>query len=253
MDWSSIKIRCSSIGALMTPPKDKEEKLRGELSVTAKKYLIKTFIKAKYDREKDIITPAMTKGITQEGEGIKMLSEFYGYPLEKNNTRFENAYLNGHPDVLNSFMYEWLHIHDTKLSEDIFTFFPNILEGLDDHHNGQLQGYMALTGAKTAEIDIILADASETAINDEKRKLLYRMNVVSEEDKEYQEAAAGVEINMIYPDIPLSEKILVFPVERDDEYIERIYKKVDKAREFLEWFENKHKNFNKIRSIGIYQ
>jgi len=250
MDWSNTKIRCSAIGMLMTEPKEVAAKKNGDLSKTAKSYLIKYYIQGRYDRKKEVLTPAMQKGITQEGEGIQMLSKFYGYELEKNNTLFENDYLCGHPDVLNPFMYDWLHIHDAKLSEDIWTFLPNVLEDIDAHHNGQLQGYMDLTGAKTAEIDYILADASETAINDEKRKLLYRMNLVSDESPEFKEAAATVEINMIYPDIPLSEKILVFPVKRDDEYIDRVYKKVEKAREFLQWFEEKHNNFNKVPIFG---
>lgn len=245
MDWSKIKIRCSAIGALMTEPKDVAAKKNGDLSKTAKSYLLECYIKSRYDREKRILTKAMQKGIVQEPEGIKMLGEFYQLPLEKNEKEFQNDYLTGHPDILNTFLYDWLHIHDTKLSEDIWTFMPNILDEIDAQHNGQLQGYMALTGAKTAEIDYILADASETAINDEKRRLLFSMGVATELDENYVEAAAEAEINMIYPDIPLPEKILVFPVERDDEYIERVYRKVEKAREFLQWFEEKHKNFNK--------
>ena len=73
----------------------------------------------------------------------------------------------------------------------------------------------------------------------EKKKLLYQMNVISEESPDYIDAAAGLEINMIYPDIPLEEKILIFRVERDEEVIERMKQKVEKAREFLENFEKK--------------
>jgi hypothetical protein len=251
MDWSNIKIRCSAIGAIMTEPKDAAAKKNGDLSKTAKTYLIQTYIKAKYDREKDITTKEMEKGITQECEGIKMLGEFYGLELEKNELEFSNEFLTGHPDVLNEKLYEYLHLHDTKLSWDIWTLLANVLDPLDAGYNGQMQGYMAITGARSAEVDYILTDASERLINDEKRKLLYRMDVATDLDPGYVEAAAGVEINMIYPDIPLSEKILIFTVERDDNYIERVYKKVEKCREFLAWFEEKHKNFNKTCSIGV--
>ena len=70
------------------------------------------------------------------------------------------------------------------------------------------------------------------------------MNVISEESPEYLEAAAGIEINLIYPDIPLESKILLFKVNKDDEMIEKIQQKVQKSREFLQEFSEKHKNFN---------
>lgn len=251
MDWSKTTIRCSAIGAIMSDPKDATAKKNGELSKTAKTFLINTYIKERYDREKDITTKEMDKGITQEEEGIKMLSDFYRIKLEKNKKPFKNEYLTGHPDVLNPFKHEWLHLHDTKLSWDIWTFLPNVLDTMSNDHHGQLQGYMALTGAKTAEIDYILADASESIITDEKYFLLRRLKCATEESPEFIEAAAGLEINMIYPDIQLEEKILVFPVERDDEYIEKVYRKVEKCREFLQWFEEKHKNFNKTLTFTV--
>lgn len=246
-DFSKTLIRCSAIGMLMTEPRDAAAKKNGDLSKTAKTYLAETYIKAKYDREKDITTKQMNKGITQEGDGISMLSMFYGEIFEKNEERFENDFICGHPDIIRP---DIGHIHDLKLSWDIWTFMDNLIEPLNSSYYGQIQGYMALTGAKSGEINYVLVDAAENLITDEKRKLLYRMNVVSEESPEYIEAAAGIEINMIYPDIPLSEKILVFPVERDDAYIEKVYEKVKKAREFLQWFEEKHKNFNKIPIFG---
>ena len=72
------------------------------------------------------------------------------------------------------------------------------------------------------------------------------MNVISEESPDYVEAAAGLEINMIYPDLPLNEKILLFPVSRDESVIEKIAQKVQKARQFLSEFEKMHTNFNNL-------
>ncbi len=242
MDWSNIKIRCSAIGMLMTEPVEKEAKLRGELSKTAKNDLVEAYIRGKYDREKDITTKQMQKGIEQEQQGIDMLSKFYDRKMEKNQERFENDFICGHPDIIRE---DIGHIHDVKLSWDIWTFLDNVIQPLNKHYFGQLQGYMALTGAKTGEINYVLVDADQKFIEDEKRKLLYRMNVVTDLDPNYIEAAAGVEVNMIYPDIPLSEKILTFQVERDEDYIQQVYKKVEKARDFMRWFEEKHIYFNK--------
>ena len=103
---------------------------------------------------------------------------------------------------------------------------------------------MWLTGCKKSAVAYVLSDCPQNLIDAEKKKIFYSMNVATEEAPEYVEAAAKCEINLIYPDIKLEEKILIFPVERDDEVIERMKLKVEKAREFLKEFEKRHKNFN---------
>jgi len=243
-DYTKTLIRCSCIGALMTEPKDAAAKKAGELSKTAQTYLIAKYVQERYGREKDITTKQMAKGIEGEQAGIDMLSEYCGQELTKNEVRFSNEYLDGTPDILTE-RDNGLYIIDTKLSWDIWTFLPNIMESLNKDYYGQIQGYFAITGAKSGEITYLLVDTPENIITDEKYRLLRRMNVISEEAPEYQEAAAQLEINMIYPDIPIAEKVLTFPVERDDEFIEKVYQKVEKAREFLEIFGEKHRNFNK--------
>ncbi len=237
-------IRASAFGQIMTNPRAKVDKEADGLSKTAKSYLFRTYIAEKYDREKDITTKHMAKGISQEGEGIKMLSEYYDKPFEKNQDRFSNEFITGHPDIISENDQNELHLHDIKLSWDIWTFLPNIIEPLNEHYYYQLQAYFWLTGAKTGEINYLLVDASEKLIQDEKYKLLRQMDVVSEESPEYIEAAAQVEINMIYPDIPIDEKVLTFPVERDDEVIEKMKTKVIKCREYLQEIAELHKSFN---------
>ena len=103
---------------------------------------------------------------------------------------------------------------------------------------------MALSGASTAWICYCLTSAPNSLVEDEKRKLLYRMNVVSDESPEYKLASLELDNDMIFEDIPINERILKFRVDRDDEMIENIYQKVRKAREFLADFELKHMNFN---------
>jgi hypothetical protein len=50
---------------------------------------------------------------------------------------------------------------------------------------------------------------------------------------------------MIYPDIPLEQRVLIFKVDRDDEVIDKIYEKIRKCRVFLQEFSLLHDNFNK--------
>ena len=50
---------------------------------------------------------------------------------------------------------------------------------------------------------------------------------------------------MIFDDIPPSERVLKFSVERDDKLIEQIYDRVEQARLFLLDFEKDHLFFTK--------
>jgi hypothetical protein len=71
------------------------------------------------------------------------------------------------------------------------------------------------------------------------------MDVVSEEDPDFKEAALQIELNMTFSDIPKEERVLIFRVERSETIISKIYERVEKAREFLAEFEEMHLNFNK--------
>jgi hypothetical protein len=247
--WDEVLIRSSAMGYLFVEPQAKADKEAGELSKTAKSYLINEYIRIKYGREKDILTPAMSKGIDAEEMAIKMLSRYTKKELIKNQSRISNQYITGLPDVfdgetLNGCDFLW----DIKTSWSLWTFLANVPDKLDPLYYYQLQSYMWLTGCKQAAIAYVLADAPQNLIEAEKKKLMYQMNVATEFNPEYVEAAAGIELNMIYPDIELSEKILIFPVERDEEVIEKMKAKVTKAREFLSEFEHKHLNFNQLKA-----
>ena len=245
-DFSKTLIRASASGYLFVEPKAKADKDNGELSQTCKTYLINSYIKEKYGREKDITTKQMAKGIDAEDDSIKMLSIHQNKELNKNQERISNDFITGLPDIYegNAIMgcdFIW----DVKTSYDIWTFLANVPDKLNPLYYYQLQAYMWLTGCSKSAIAYCLTDMPQHLIETERKKLLYQMNVISEESPEYIEAAAGMEINLIYPDIPIQEKVLIYPVDRDDDVIEKMQQKVGKARRFLIEFEEKHLNFNK--------
>lgn len=245
-DFSKTLIRSSAIGYLFVEPQAKAAKEAGELSKTAQSYLINTYVREKYDREQDVLTKEMAKGIDAEYESINMLSKYRGKILTKNEERLSNSFITGLPDVFEGdTILNCDFLWDIKTSWSIWTFLANVGDKLNPLYYYQLQAYMWLTGCKQSAVAYCLANAPQNLIDDEKKKLLYKMNVATELDPDYVNAAAGIEINMIYPDIPLQEKILIFPVERDDEVIEKMEQKVIKAREFLADFEYKHLNFYK--------
>lgn len=251
MNWNETLIRCSSLGNIMTEPKEKAAKEAGELSKTAKNYLKKVYAREKYGREQDIVTKQIQKGVEVEEESITLLSRVLKKMLKKNDVRLSNEYITGLPDIFEGESVEKAEsITDIKSSYDLFSFLPNIGEPLDRDYYYQLQGYMALSGAKRASIAYCLVNTPEHIIQGEKYKLFKAMNMISEESPEYLKEAAKIERSLIFDDIPKEERVLLFHVERDDEVIEKIYQKVQKAREFLKEFEQSHLEFNKTQQTA---
>jgi hypothetical protein len=245
MNWNEILIRCSSIGYLMTEPKEKAAKDAGELSKTAKTHLKSVYIQEKYGRQKDVVTKQMQKGIEVEEDSITLLSRVQKKMLYKNEERLYNDYITGLPDIFEGESIRYAtSITDIKSSYDLFTFMANVGEPLDSNYYYQLQGYMALSGATKAYIAYCLVNTPDHIINGEKYRLLKSMDVISDESPEYIKEALKIEKNMTFDDIPKEERVLIFLVERDEIAINKVYQKVIKAREYLADFELSHINFN---------
>lgn len=240
INWDEVLIRCSMLGVLFIEPKTKDAKLSGELSETAKTYLKQIYIEEKYGRRKEIVTKPMERGIECEDDSIKMKSQYENKPYTKNESRFSNEYVTGHPDIIDG-----AFVSDIKTCESIWTFHDKLDEPLPKLYYAQLQSYMWLTWAKSADITYCLPDSNEAMILDAQFKELKYGKYISEESPEFRLECAKIEKNMVYQDIPLEEKILVVKVERDEEFIAQIPSKVTKAREYLKEYEQKHLTFNK--------
>jgi hypothetical protein len=239
INFNETLIRASSVGYLMTEPVSKADKEAGLLSKTAQKHLLDVYITEKYGRKRDIQTKQMKKGVEVEGDSIEMLSKYLGNKLEKNEERFKNDFITGLPDIING-----NEIIDVKSSYDLWTFLGNIPDKLDSLYYAQLQSYMWLTGAIKGTIAYCLCNTPENIIQQEKYYLLKKMNVVSEESPEFVRESLKLEFNMKFDDIRLEEKILLFNIDRDEDFILKIQQKVAAARKFLLEIELKHLNFN---------
>ncbi len=280
-DFSKTLLRCSSIGSIMAngqgsfrPSDDDkilelqlkgslkpltanqskqldalyEKKKGGELlSESCKKYLIRTYALERYNRiSEEPVTKQMSKGILCEDNSIELFSFVENVYFEKNEKRVTNDFLSGTPDLyMGDDIYSSDLIVDIKSSWDISTFLKNIDGELNPSYYWQIQGYMAITGAKVGYIAYCLVNTPPEIINDEKRRLFYKMGVVTDENPEYKKEAAKIDRNMIFDDIPPEERVLRFTVERNQSDIDRIYEKVAKCRLFLAEFEKKHLFFTK--------
>lgn len=231
MSADNILFRCSSLGHIMTEPRSKSE----TLSETTKTHLVDKFVSVKYGRETDIHSRYTTKGLMVEEDSITLFSRHTKTFYMKNEETLTNEFISGTPDL-----YEGEDIRsadriiDVKSSWDIYTFFRAANNGLNKRYFWQLQGYMALTGAKTATLAYCLVNTPEVLITDQKRKLSWSMNLIdADTDTNYQQACEEINKLSVYDDIPMGERIYQITVERDDEAIERLYERVKACRKWM--------------------
>jgi hypothetical protein len=217
-----------------------------QLSDTCKTYLIQSYVLSKYGRIREVTTKQMVKGTLSEEDSINLFSHMEGIKYTKNSYRLSNEYISGTPDLHDGEnIVECNEIIDIKSCWDIFTFLSNVENPDNQMYYWQLQGYMALTGAKIGTIAYCLVNTPDSIIEGEKYILLRKMDVVTEEDPEFKKELVKLIANRKFDDIPMQDRLLTFSVDRNEEDIEKIYRKVVKCREFLSEFEEMHMKFSK--------
>lgn len=192
-----FKIRCSAIGSIMT-----NSRTKGQLSKTTLSYVDEWLKEQIYNRRKEISSKYLDKGNAVEDESIDFLAtvEDYGF-LIKNEEHFENDFLTGTPDVITKD-----EVIDLKNSWDCFTFPLFAKELPNKDYYWQLQGYMALTGLSKAKLVYTLMNTPK-------------------------EVNFGTVDN--YDNVDVKYRIKSFEIERDEEAIESIYKRVLEIREYI--------------------
>ena len=233
-DFSKTKIHCSSLSVLFTEPQSKADKEAGELSKTAKAHLVEVYIREVWGRYEDITSKQIQKGNLAEEEIITLLGFIDNKPYVKNEERKENEWIIGTADIVDEI------IIDAKSSWSAKSFIPKILEPLDKDYFYQMQGYLWLWDIKIGRVSYALVNCPESILQNERRKLLFNMNVATEESPEYLEAVKELEKNHIFDDVPLEQRIFNIEIERDENIIRQIPAKVEKAREYLSFIQSKH-------------
>lgn len=181
------------------------------------------------------------KGRSMEDESIMLLSRIDNAVYSKNQERFQNDYLTGEPDIIISSQNGNIEkIIDIKSSWDGASLLSNIGSPLNPLYFYQVQGYMALTGAKEAEVVYVLVNMPQEIINGEKSRIFRTMNPATEENADYKKVIARLENNMTFDEIPINERIVRFKVDRDEQLISDIYERISQCREWLSEFEKIH-------------
>lgn len=211
-----FKIRCSAIGQIMTEPRSKLE----TLSETCKGYL-ETWVKERiYDRRKDFTSKYTNKGNSVEDEAIEYLGDVRGTMYVKNAQWHDNGYMTGTPDIITPNV-----VIDIKSSWDCFTF-PLFDTVIDKKYWWQLQGYMALTGKKQAELVYVLMNTPDEIIEKEARSL----NGWEDPSLEFYEEVAD---RMRYDNFGSEFRVKTFVIDADEDAHDAIKQRVIACREHI--------------------
>jgi len=215
-----MKFRASQVGRLMVNGRSKAD-IFGQTALT---YIQEVQIGYKYNRWPVFASKYTSKGNEQESAAVAMVNRVLGTNYILSPVNFREGNLTGTPDIIEGSL-----VVDIKNSWDIWTFSK---AEVTDLYYWQLQAYMHLTGATSAKLIFCLMNASEAQISDEKRRVYYGLggdNMPDESVAEYQAKAEQITINMTFDDIPETERVKVFNVERDDAEISRMLERVELA------------------------
>jgi len=213
-----MKIRCSSLGKLMTAPRNKKELL----SQTAKSYIQELVLEHKYGIKKEFSSRYTDKGLQCEDEAITLVNDVLGLGfIFKNEEHFQNDWITGTPDVNTNEI-----LLDVKCSYEAHTFPFFETEIPTPSYFYQLQGYMWLTGKTEALLCYCLINTPLEIVEDEVRREHWKHKVI-DEDLEIRDF---VQKKHNFNQIPDNRKVKVFKIERDETVIWAIQEKVEEAR-----------------------
>jgi hypothetical protein len=214
----------------MTEPRSKSE----AISETTKTHLIDVYVSEVYGRKTEIFNKYISKGNQVEEDSITLFSRVNKEFFTKNEKHLSNDYIKGTPDLFQGASIDNADkIIDIKSSWDIFTYFRTRGKDMNKLYYWQLMGYMALTGAQSATLAYCLVDTPDTLLNDEKRKLHWKMGLIDDNHPDFIEACEEIDKLGKYDDIPLKDRVYTIHVERNESDINRIYQRVMEAREWM--------------------
>jgi hypothetical protein len=216
-----MKIRCSSLGKIMTAPRSKSE----VLSQTAKTYVEELAKEHLFGIKKVFKSRYTDKGNEVEEKAIELTEDVLGFEfLTKNEEYFENDYIKGTPDIITHSL-----VIDVKSSwsGDTFPFFETELPNKDYYY--QVMGYMWLTGKKNALISYCLINTPEEIVNDEIRRTAWGKYEIepSEETIRYVVALHN------FDHIPKDRRVKAFHVEYNEGVVNEIKTRIEHCRTYF--------------------
>ena len=222
-----MKIRCSSIGKIMTNPKTKGE----TLSQTTKTYLQELAVEEVYNIRKEFSSRYTDKGNEVEELSIALCNDVLNLGfIYKNEEHYSNEWIAGTPDVNTNEI-----LLDVKSSWDAttFPFFDTELKNKDYFY--QLQGYMWLTEKQESLLCYCLIDTPLQIVEDEIRREHWKASLIEES----LDLRAFVQAKHTFGHIPKEKRVKTFIIQKDDVVIEAIKTRIEECREYYNELINK--------------
>lgn len=233
VNWQKVLFRCSSLGKIMTEPREKDKRERGVLSTTCTSYLDEFADEVEWGTSNDKVSRYITKGLEVEPDSITLYSLFkqsQGEIFFTTNVkeRLNNEFITGLPDCIVKDK-----VLDVKSSWDSNTF-RKAKNKINKLYYWQLQGYMALTGLKKATLAYCLIDTPEPLIQDEIKRAAWKSGTIDDSNPAFQEIEMQIRTNMTFSNRPLHRRVYEVNIEINAEDVAKIYKRVSQCRNWLE-------------------
>lgn len=224
------------------------------VGIGAQAYLLFIYSLKKHGRNAKIITdsigePSAANGTLKEKYVIGLIKEHRGIEIFRNKMKMKNDYLAGVPDAFDD--EDWkksLFVHEIKTTSNRVKFLNKKRYPVTIHNYLQVQGYMALTDKKKAVIHHCLVDYPESVISEQRNKLFDYFCTDGYETETFLDAWKEMEAQLRFSNMNPSDRLFSCYIDRDENVIEKIYKKVRLCREWL----NDYVEFDKeVESSGI--
>lgn len=202
---------------------------------------------------KELDVEAFERGRKTEPESIKLLSFVDNVAYHKNETRFENDFLTGIPDLLTiekgylgdgDYNEYCARIREIKSCRDYPLFLYKIHKGLDPGNKEQIQGYGDILECDDLAVAFTLPNMPEEQRLKYKYKLADRMGEATTESPRFLKSWAKIERSMIFDSIPAHKRAYKIPVEPFTPFEKQaVYDRVKLGRE---WLNNFHESYLKL-------
>jgi hypothetical protein len=172
---------------------------------------------------------AVRRGKNQEDESIDLVNQVFKTNLVKNTERFENDYFTGEPDLITQ-----KSVIDIKTCESWETFWSKTSEKAHTDYFYQVWAYMLLTGKNQGFVAYTLPSYDQEFIS-------YAQSSTID-----LEEAEQTFFNLNFDRIPKNKRIKIFKLESRKIDTVKVYKYLDKCREYLDNLTTQFQNFQPL-------
>lgn len=195
------------------------------LSATAQDYILETWLRNEFGYNEEVVTDEMLKGQVCEQDSMALVSELMGGFRMKCKKRKTDAWFTGHCDVLHKEAVE-----DIKTCWSLKTFVKTT--SYPELYYAQGQVYMHLYKKDVFRLFYCLVDTPPEMVTSLQKRLWYKYQC-DDNSPEYKFAADCVERNhSIASKLPAQERVRMFEIERNQDYIDELKARVERARTY---------------------